>query len=278
MDADSANQSLTLSSRREFVQRTLGLAALTAFGLSIRIAYASSGAPTIRNFSSISGFDDPVTLPQPVVGNAIYVFVFSTAPVTSGIADSAGNTYTFLKNQADSNSNYTAVFRAPVTAGGSGTLEVTTSIGGGLCAIEVANDNGVDGTVAAGTYSGNAGGTLSASAITTTVATDLILSAAYDQNNAALSADTGTLVASANGIGGDSAIVQAHTTSSAGSYTESFTVPASSGETASMIAIAIMGGGTSGGSWLAGESNSISHLRQSKAGQEGVNLPFFSGP
>lgn len=29
---------------------------------------------------------------------------------------------------------------------------------------------------------------------------------------------------------------------------------------------------------LAGESNSISHLRQSKAGQEGVNLPFFSGP
>jgi len=258
MDFDSAGRKQLLASRREFLQGTLGVAGLAALGIPLRVAYASSGPPTIRNFSSISGFDDPVFLPEPVVGNAIYVFVFSIAPVTSGITDSAGNTYTFLKNQADSNSNYTAVFRAPVTVSGSGTLEIMTEHGG-LCALEIANDNGVDAAVTTGTYASNSGGTLSAGAITTTVADDLILSAAYDQNNATLSASTGTLVITGSSSA-DMAIVQAHTTTSTGSYTESFTIPASYGETASMIAIAIKGGGTPGG-WQLPTGHYVPHVQ-----------------
>jgi Putative Ig domain len=248
MDTEFDKSTQLRPSRRGFIHGTLSAAVVAALGLPIRVAYAAAEAPTIRNATSVGGFDDNVTLPQPVVGNCIYVFVFSISAVTSGITDSAGNTYTFLKNAVDSNGNYTAVFRAPVTAAGSGSLAVST-IHGGMCAIEVANDNGVDGSVTSGTYSGNSGGTASAGAITTTAAAGLILSAAYDQNGVSLSANTGTLVATAN-TGGDTGIVQAHTTSSAGSYTESFTVPASNGETASMVAVAIMGsGGSSGGGW-----------------------------
>ena len=205
-------------------------------------------APTIRN-SAASGSrdtDNEVIIPQPVSGNFIVVFVFAFDTFSARtMSDSAGNTYTYRLQQADSNSNYVGVFTAPVTSTGSGnntiTLPTTATV---LYAIEVQGNpssDQIDGSVTSGTYSGSAGGSLTASAITTTVATDLILSAAIDQNTATLVSNTGTLVWSSSALNTDFNIVQQHTTSATGNYSEIFTVPSSSGETAAIVAIAIKG-------------------------------------
>ena len=202
-------------------------------------------APTIRNQSGWGLFQTPCenTLPQPVVGNFIVVFIAATSAITASMTDSAGNTYTAITHATDVNSNTISLYTAPVTASGTGTLTITESTtGGSMLAIEVAGVSGStpsDGT-GTGTYNSSAGGLCSASAISTTFATDLILSALYDQNNQAITVNTGTLIASAT-EGGDFAIAQQHTTSSTGSYTESFNIPASVGETAAMVAIAIKG-------------------------------------
>jgi hypothetical protein len=210
-------------------------------------------APTIRNQSGWGAFQTPCqnTLPQPVVGNFIVVFIAATSAITSSMTDSAGNTYTAITHISDANSNTISLYTAPVTASGSGTLTITESAtGGSMIAIEVQNVSGStpsDGT-GTGTYNSSAGGLCSTSSISTTFATDLILSALYDQNNQVVTANSGTLIATAS-EGGDTAIAQQRTTSSTSSYTESFTIPASTGETAAMVAIAIKGLSSGGASF-----------------------------
>jgi hypothetical protein len=196
--------------------------------------------PTVRNQSGFNAFGGGTqTLPQPLLGSVILVwcFAFSALPTCT---DSAGNTYTVQAQEQDANGNWITLFTGPVTAAGSGTLTLT--LGGLVLAMEVqgvASGTFIDGSVTSGTYNSSAGGLLSSSAITASFSADLIVSAAWDQNNAAITVNTGTLVASNSA--GDTAIVQAHSTSGPGSYVESFNVPASSGETAVIVAIALMG-------------------------------------
>lgn len=216
--------------------------ALVGIMAAQKISAVGGTAPTIRSASGVGANGASQTRPQPVSGNYYVAWVFDFSPITTGFADTAGNTWTAKKQQADSNSNYVNLFTAPVTATGSGTNTFTSGSGGSIQVTEVQGNLSStpdDGTITGGTFTGSIGGTLSAGAITTTAAASLILSAAIDQNSATLVANSGTLVAS--GVGQDFNIVQQRTTSSAGSYTESFTVPISVNETAAIVAIAIKG-------------------------------------
>lgn len=207
-------------------------------------------APTIANFSPVIGsaFDAPTTLPKPSLGDVIVVILFAFSAISTGITDNASNVYTAQAQQQDGNSNYVNLFTAPVTSLPTSTLIISSSNGGGLALLDitgVATGTFIDGTVQVGTYSGSAGGSVTAAAITTSVATDLIISAAFNQNGSVMTAGTGVLVTNGT-VGSDFGIVQARTTTSAGNYSESITVPASPSETAGIVAIAIKG--TSSGS------------------------------
>ena len=208
-------------------------------------------APTVRNFSPTAGssFQTPMSLPQPLLGDVIVAWVFAFNAVSTGVTDSAGNTYTAQAQQPDANGNYVNLFTAPVTATGSGTLTVTSANGGGFVLMDItgaASGSFIDGLVTSGQYSGSVGGLVTASAITTSFATDLIISAAFNQNGSVMTANTGTLVTNGT-LGSDFCIVQTHTTSTSGSYAESITVPVSVSETAVIVAIAIQGVGGGGG-------------------------------
>lgn len=208
-------------------------------------------APTISNFSPSAGsaYQTPTSLPQPLLNDVIVACVFAFASISTGVTDSAGNTYTAQAQQADTNGNFVNLFTAPVTATGTGTLTVTSANGGGLALVDVtgaASGSFIDGIVTFGNYAGSAGGLLTASAITTTVATDLILSFGFNQNGSVMTANTGVLVTNGT-LGSDFGIVQAHTTSATGSFSESINVPASASETAVIVAIAIKGIGGGGG-------------------------------
>lgn len=207
-------------------------------------AYSGGGggsAPTVRNFCTPVGAGS-CTIPQPVSGNFIVVFNFNFSGSTPTTTDSAGNTYTNRVNAGDANGNFCQVSTAPVTATGSGTLTVTENLGGVIVAIELTGNvssTPIDGSVTSGTFSGSVGGTLTATGIITTVANDILLSGAIDQNGAALTVNTGTLIYS--GTLADRNIVQKRTVAATGTYAEAFNVPVSVGETAVICAIAIKG-------------------------------------
>lgn len=197
-------------------------------------------APTIRNQSGTPA-GSSATIPQPVLGNFLVLCNFNFNSRTTGASDTAGNIWTHQLSAADSNMNWLNVFTAPVISTGSGTNTISGLTDGVYWVAEIQGVGAtpIDGSVTSGTFSGSSGGTLTASPITTSVATDLILSFAIDQETATLTVNTGTLVASGSNV--DFNIVQQHTTSSTGPYAESFNVPTSSGETAVIIAIAIAG-------------------------------------
>ena len=231
------------------------LLALILSALLISTAFA--GPPTIRNFSTIStnrSSPSTQTIPQPTVGDEFVVFIFAFSLITTGLSDSAGNTCTTFGGAQDSNGNWVNVFTCPVTVAG-GATDTFTSTNGGVIQINdlegVASSSQIDGTFKSGTFSGSAGGTLTASGLTTTFADDLILSGAIDQNNAtgALTANTGTMVTSAQpsgANGADANAVQQHSVTSTGTYAEAFTMAASSGQTAVIGVVAIKGTATGG--------------------------------
>lgn len=219
------------------------------------LGVAHAAAPTIRNFSAISAnrsSPSTQTIPQPLVGDEFVVFVFAFSAITTGLSDSAGNTCTSFGSVADANGNRVNIFTCPVTVAG-GTTDTFTSTGGGTIQVNdltgVAASAQIDGTIKSGTFSGSAGGTLTAAGLTTTFANDLILSAAIDQNNAtsAFAASTGTMVTSAmpsGANGADADAIQQHSVTSTGTYAEAFTVAASSGQTAVIGVVAIKGTGS----------------------------------
>ena len=203
------------------------------------------GAPTIRNSAKSASMTDPGTavIPQPVSGNFIVVFAVGSGSFAAINAhDSASNTYTRQSAQVDDSGNYIVCYTAPVTATGSGNLTVSVEITSCVIAMELTGNvssTPIDGSVTTGNYNSAGPGTITATGIVTTVATDLILSGVVDQNQAAITVNTGTSVQSSTLY--DTFIVQQHTTSATGTFAEAFNVPSSSGETARMIAIAIKG-------------------------------------
>lgn len=215
-------------------------------GPGVGITYGGGGSPpTIRNSATSAASNSPVTvdLPTPVVGNLIVVFVPSFGScATNALTDDASNTYTRRATAQDANGNWMNLFTAPVTSAGSGNLTITAAVSCStaiVAAAEVQAQFGIDASATTGTYSGNGPSTVDAGGITTTVANDLILSCAINQNSSVMTANTGTAYSSGTQV--DYHLCQQRTVSATGTYTEKINVPASVGETAVIAAIAIKG-------------------------------------
>lgn len=201
------------------------------------------------------------TISSPTIGNLMVTFVNSFFSAST-LTDSSGNTHTLYGSHADSNGNFCHIFTSPITHTAA---TVTISDSSHNCNIQINEITGfdsgspTDGAFEFGTFSGSSGGTLTATAVTTTFADDLILSAAFDQNSAALSVNTGTLIAFLNtDSGSDTCISQQHTVSVTGSYAEKFNVPTSASETAVICVIAIKGISSGPTVALIGQSSAFS--------------------
>lgn len=192
--------------------------------------------------SAAAGAPATAVLSQPTSGNFLVAFLYAFSQITTGVSDSAGNTWTAQAQAQDASGNWVNLFTAPVTLTGSGNNTLTSTNGRTIDFIEVTGNKSstpINGSPTSGTFSGSAGGTVTAAAISTSDANCLLLSAAIDQNSATLTVNTGNLIQ--NGVQSDYNISQYHQVTATGNYSEAFNVPVSASETAVILSFAIGG-------------------------------------